>query len=179
MSYDTGTASDARMRERGWLRAALVISLMVNLLVLGMIASSVLASRSEAEWRSSSHHAKLGLRIFSKNLPADRRDFIGRAIDAARENLRPLREDVRALRKEAGEVLGAEPFDKERLKAEMVRLVEAEARLRTEVVKAFSDIVAQLTPEERRAYREWRQRQTPPLFGGSEEGHDRERGESR
>jgi uncharacterized membrane protein len=169
MTHNTGTAANAGRSSNWWLRAALLVSLMVNLVVLGAIAGTVWASRSDAEWRSSSQHAKLGLRIFSKNLPPARREFVVASIEKARQSLRPLREEVRQLRKDAGEALGAEPFDKERLKAEMVRLVEGEARLRSEVVKAFSEIVAQLTPEERRAYREWRQQQSPPLFGGSDE----------
>lgn len=165
------TTPEGRASSRRWLGMALVVSLMVNMVVVGAIAGTVWSPANEAEWRSpsTSQHAKLGLRIYANNLPPDRREVVLQSIQATRERLAPLREEVYRLRREAGGVLGSEPFDKERLKSEMVRLVEAEAKLRAEIVKSFSDIVAKLTPEERLAYRQWRQQRQPPLFGGTEE----------
>ena len=136
----------------GWgVRGALIASLMLNLLMLGVFAGTVWATRSEQE----TGKGRLGLLEFIETLPADRRDAIRSFIDAERPRLRPLRQEVHQARTHAASVLDADPLDKDKLAAAMQRLSELEHAFHSAINGIFIEAAARMTAEERRTYQAW------------------------
>jgi uncharacterized membrane protein len=147
-------AHDGRPLAQGasWnVRGALIASLMLNLLLLGVFAGTVWATRTE-EYAGK---GRLGLLEFIETLPADRRDAIRGFIDTQRPRLRPLRQEVQAERTQAAGVLDADPLDKDKLATAMQRLSEAEHAFHSAINGVFIEAAARMTTEERRTYQAW------------------------
>ncbi|MEQ1718515.1 MAG: periplasmic heavy metal sensor [Hyphomicrobium sp.] len=144
------TVEAAAPRRPRWLYGVLIASLGINLLVAGGAAS--------AFWRHRHGGHERGLMSFVRELPAERRPPIEEYIRSEREKLKPMREAIRAGWTETNTVLGEEPFDKEKLKASMGRVIDAETRMRTAISEALVETAAKLTPPERQAMKAWRER---------------------
>lgn len=140
-----------------WAMIVLIVSLALNLLVLGLVAG--------AFWRFHFwHRPGLSANVlgYVTTLPPERRkELWGRSRDARKE-IRPLRKEVRDARDEVFTALGADPFDKERLVAAQARLLKADMQARGAAQKLFAEIAADMTPEERRAFLKWREGRRPP-----------------
>jgi uncharacterized membrane protein len=136
-----------------WLKIALVVSLAVNLLILGTVGGSLWASRHApaATGRGSGPHL-LG---FTRTLDGERRFQIWKVTRNELRALRPLRRDVRRARSEARAALVAQPFDEDKFAAAQARVLEAEIGARREAQKLFISIAAVLTPQERAAFTKW------------------------
>jgi uncharacterized membrane protein len=132
-------------------RGALIASLMLNLLMLGVFAGTVWATRTEQD----TGKGRLGLLEFIETLPADRRDAIRGFIDTERPRLRPLRQEVHQARAHAASVLDANPLDKDKLAAAMQRLSEQEHAFHSAINGIFIEAAARMTAEERRTYQAW------------------------
>lgn len=146
----------------GWskrrLRTALLCSLAVNLLGVGLIAGAIIAGP---------HHGgrgEFGLKGFSHTLPKDRGDVLRQSFEQQRPKFRELREAARTARREATGVLVAEPYDKAKLSASIAKIDEAESKLRVLVSDYFIDTAEKLTPEERAQLAEWWKKRQPRLF---------------
>jgi uncharacterized membrane protein len=138
-----------------WVRIALIASLAANVLVLGVFAGSA--------WRirhAMAHSGAIGVNLagYASTLPAERRAMLRRHFAERREVLRPLREGVRAARRDFETELVADPFDKAKLQAAHQRFVEAESKLRLAGGQVIADMAASMTAEERRGFTKWRGR---------------------
>jgi uncharacterized membrane protein len=156
MTTENGGAARGRSR---WLYGGLVASLAVNLLFVGGFGA--------AAWHHRHGHRgdDAGLMGFTRELPADRQKVLRDDIAAARQTIRPLRVAAREAWDQANAVLTAEPFDKDKYKAAMDKLTEAEGRFKSAISAALADTAAKLTPEERRGLQSWRERRRPHILG--------------
>jgi uncharacterized membrane protein len=139
-------------RAPRWLWIALIASLALNFLVLGVVARSM--------W----HHpppggdriATIGLVGYVRSLPAERREELRRIMEQERPRLRPLRQELRQLRGELMEILRTDPLDKVRLTAAQTRILDSEIEMRRIINQTVATVAERMTPEERRALASWR-----------------------
>lgn len=151
MSNETeNVTSSPPARKPRWLYGALIASLGLNLLVLGGAAG--------AFWKHRHGHHERGLMSFVRDLPPDRQGPLRDLITSERAKLKPIRDDIRKAWSDSNEVLGTEPFDKDKMKAAMAHVGEEEARLRSAISDAIVEAASQLTPEERQIFKAWRER---------------------
>jgi uncharacterized membrane protein len=140
-------------RTPRWLLAILVISLLVNGLIVGAIASRWWAFASATPWPGSSVNAHLV--GYAVTLPGERRREIWRSTEALRAEMRPIRKVMQDARDDVRAVLVANPFDPQRFEVAQKRLFEAEQTTRLATLKLIQAIAQQLTPQERAAFAEW------------------------
>lgn len=140
-------------RPRRWLWIALLASLAINLMVLGVVAGAGLSWRYAAAAHGGFGPSLLG---FVRQLPAERRTVIRRLTSAQREQVAPLRREARLARKEAARALLAEPFDKEAFRLANNRVNAVEARIRDSGVDLIIEVAAAMTAAERREFLSWR-----------------------
>jgi len=136
-----------------WLLAVLVISLLLNGLVVGAVASRWQAMHAGPPVLGSSSNAQLF--GFAVTLPDNRRREIWNSVEADREAMRSLRQVVHAARDEVRSSLLAEPFDATRYAAAQKRLFDSEQQLRLRALDVIQAIAQQLTPGERAAFARW------------------------
>ena len=156
---------ESNVRPPGRWRWALIASLALNLLLVGLIAGGV--------WRARHHGfpglgGDFGLMGFVRELPYDHQPAIREHLQTERKNLRPLRGDVREAWSAANGLLTAEPFDKEKFKAAMAKSRELTAKFEEAVSGILAETAAKLTPDERKSLQAWRDRHKPKLFGHHE-----------
>lgn len=148
--------------ESGWskrrLRTALLASLAVNLLGVGLVAGAMLAGPPQMS------RSEFGLKGFSQTLPKDRGDILRESFAAHRPQIRELREAARTARLEATDVLVAEPYDKAKLRTSLTRIDDAESKLRALVSDFFINAAEKLTPQERQKLADWWKKRQPKLF---------------
>lgn len=140
-------------RTPKWLLAILVVSLLLNGLVLGAVASRWQALHATVPPLGSSTNAQIF--GFAVTLAPDRRREVWGAIETDRAAIRPLREAVYAARDETRKALLSEPFDTERYATAQKRLFDAEQQVRARAIHVIEAIAKQLTPNERAAFARW------------------------
>lgn len=140
-------------RAPKWLLAVLIVSLLINGLIIGAVASRWKALHAEVPSLGSSTNAQLF--GFAVTLPPERRREVWAAVEADRATVRPLRQAVHAARDEARKTLLAEPFDQARYAAAQKQLFEAEQNMRMRALDVIQAIALQLTPKERAAVAHW------------------------
>ena len=157
---DAGTPGPERTRRAPrWLLVALVVSLALNLIVVGSVAGAVWRFRKPPQWASAVTPNLLG---YASTLPAQRRKQLWDTTAEERRHIRPFRREVRAAREETIKALTAEPFEKQLFLAAQSRQAEAENRARQAVQDLYVKIAEGLTPEERRAFPRWREDRRHP-----------------
>jgi len=149
----TGTASPPAPR---WMVIALFTSLALNLVIAGATVGFV--------WRHSGGvsdaqvaHLPPNLLSYASTLPAARQKELSERTEAQRQNVRPLRRQLREAREEAVAALVAEPFDRARFQATQAALLVADQRARDAVHQLYTEIAANMTSEERGGFAAWRQ----------------------
>lgn len=149
-----GNGAAERTRPR-WMFYLLLASLALNLLFV--------AGAATAAWRFHHHGGKHGgphgggLKGFVRQLPDDRRRELGADMKAARESLRPTRDEIRSAWNKVNVVIGTDPFDRAAAEAAIAELTAAEARFKSGLSKVLLDTAAKLTSEERKMYQAWRE----------------------
>jgi hypothetical protein len=133
----------------------LLISVAVNLLVLGAIGAALVGARHGVGPLGGPLIGNPNLVGFLRTLPADRREDIWRRIAAERTALFPMRKQMRKARDDMHLALTRDPFDKDRFAAALKAYDDTEAHLRRTALPLISSIAQQLTAEERRAYVQW------------------------
>jgi uncharacterized membrane protein len=150
--------------QRGsrWLMPVLIGSLALNLIVIGAAGSAFLRGHLAPS------EAHLGRRVFptvlgyAVTLPPERVRELEQLTRQEWQRVRPLRRAVVDAREEVARALSAEPFDPERFLAAQTRLAEADQASRAAAFKLHNAIAVNLTPEERRGFPRWRERQRLP-----------------
>jgi uncharacterized membrane protein len=151
LTSDGVTEGRSTGRAPRWMRITLIVSLAINLLIVGAMVGKKLTHKHRRPSFGSSRSLDLGIYSFSRSLPAERRTVIRKALRPERANLKPLRKQLKDARLEAADVLGAEPFDLEALKAVVEKITKAQANYRGAGAAMFLKTVTELTPEERLA----------------------------
>lgn len=151
---DVAGNDPTRRRVPRWVWVALIASLAINLFVVGVVA--------RAFWPHHGAPIRGGLlgqiMTYSKELPVQRRTAILKAAGAEQpfETLRPLRDEVRAARREVVRMFAAEPFDRPAFVAAEEKLQAVEGKSREAVVKIVADIAAGMSASERAGFLKWR-----------------------
>lgn len=163
MTVETPQADKPRATR---LRRVLIASLAINLLLVGAALG--------AFWRARHHGfpgfgSDLGMMGFVRQLPGDRQPAVREQLTTERQTLRPLRREVREAWNAANAELAAEPFDKDKLQAAMVKSRAAAAKFDEAISAALVSIAEKLSPEERRLLKEWRDHHRP--HGFARHGH--------
>jgi uncharacterized membrane protein len=134
LAANIGPAHGAAKRSFGsaprWVKAALLGSLAVNLLVLGLGAGALWQLRTGQMAGGGNLHSNL--MAFSQTLPANRRAELDALVGDQRQQpeLQLQRQDVRIARREVMRLFRADPLDVQVFRAAEVRAAAAEARLR-------------------------------------------------
>jgi uncharacterized membrane protein len=149
----------ARASAPRWLWIALIASLAMNCLVLGIVFRSVW--QIEGVQALGGDRVSAGLGGYVASLPPERRKVLRRIGSADRPLLRPLRLELRKLRDEVTQILETEPLDKERLAAAQARILETEVEMRKVMQRSLAELAARMTPEERRAFLRWQETHRP------------------
>jgi len=138
-----------------WMWVALILSLGLNLLVVGVVAS--------AAWHFRSHGPDFQGRLsaYLDTLPPERTSTLKRIVERHQPELRPLRQEIRQMRRDAAELFAADPLDKEALANTHARLMDAEVRIRQGYAQFMTELAEKMTAEERRGFIEWRERHRP------------------
>lgn len=132
-----------------WAKITLIVSLALNLLLVGSIAGHRLATR-HGPFASVFREADDAAR-FARRLPAERRQALRAIFEKHRDEFRPHAEAVREARKGL-EAASADPFDKVRFIAALAALQDAETKARSARRPMAAEMAAILTPEERKRF---------------------------
>lgn len=165
-------------RAPRWMVTALVGSLALNLAVVGAAVSSY--------WRHGWEPpgTRLGTFVprhelgYAASLPQHRFKEIERLTEQEWREVWPLRRALLDARAESVKALTAEPFDKQRYLAAHAKLAAADQKSREAAFKLHRAIGLLLTPEERRGFVQWRERQRPvqnPLDPPEKQGGEPQR----
>jgi uncharacterized membrane protein len=152
------TASIEGAGDRRWLVTALVLSLAVNMVLIGTAGGYLLRNSSSFAGNTVSPLAP-NLLGYANSLPETRRKALWTVTEEERATVRPLRRALREAREEFLKALVAEPFDIARFTAVQNQMLEADRKAREAVHKLYSEIATNLTPAERRGYVPWREGQ--------------------
>lgn len=138
-----------KMPKWAWVLA--VISLAVNLVVVGAAAGSLWAHRN-GYWDGPRFmhrdHA------FFQKLPEGRRDELRKLIGGMKKERRPLWKMVREARGVAADAMKAEPFDENALREALKNLSDAEINARKAGEESIVNLVKSLSAEEREWFAE-------------------------
>jgi uncharacterized membrane protein len=138
-----------------YLYPGLIASLAVNLLFVGFLVTAFWHHLHEPA--PPPPHAR-GFMGFVNQLAPDRQETIGKQVLAARESMKGLRSDVRTSWLDANALLSAEPFDKEKFLAALMKVRSAEDRFKTAIYNTVANTAGELTPDERKLLQKWREK---------------------
>lgn len=168
---DTTPASAALPPSSGrrWL---LVGSLALNLLFLGGLAALWWKGPMPGYGHPGPSQTAFGLMKFSRDLPPERRDAVRKHLKDARGDLRGMRDELLAARRNAAEVLASPDYTPEKMQAALDAIAAADQRIRDRGTGALVKAIGELTPEDRAALASlWQRRLEKP--GGRKEKPDR------
>ncbi|MGL4966684.1 MAG: periplasmic heavy metal sensor [Inquilinus sp.] len=129
------------MTARSW-RWALVASLALNLLLLGVIGTWL--------WRSDSRSGPSALAEAVATLPEPDRTTLGQLLDQRRAEGKAAWDALRQLRTAANEALSADPYDPQRAEAALTAMRDKSKELRDVVQGTVLQIMPKLPAEQRR-----------------------------
>ena len=162
---------EPKVRPSRWLYTALFASMAANLLIIGAVAGGM--------WRFRHHGmggpGDRGLMGFVRQLPTDRQAVLGTAIGVDKEKLKPFRQELQDGWLAVNAAIGAEPFDKEKLKAATAKAGEGRAHMHAAIADALVELADKLTLNERKLLQVWHEKQRHLMFGRHHHGG---RGES-
>lgn len=176
MTDNTGQkdAAGGPERSRRWLWAAFIVSLSLNMLILGAAGAMMwMHGRADAlfsEFRPARHaphgdkwrkrHASVALarpgllmaatRRLMRRLPRARRVQLRQLMRRHRGELAPLFRQLADARRAVLKVLREEPLDRAALKQALADMRAAEMKAREGLLAMMEELMAALTPRERR-----------------------------
>ena len=151
------TSAPASCRK---LRLALMASLALNVLIIGLVAGTLCFSRLGPGHDGPGPKGS-GLFGFAHTLPRERSDMIRQKLADSKPNMETLRQGIRDARLGVRTALIAEPFDQAKVNDALESVVQAEANEKRAKVAVLADTVSQLTPEERRQLHDWLEKKRP------------------
>lgn len=139
----------------------LIASLALNLLVVGLVGGAFAARHRfgpHGDFNVGRMLGDPGLRGFVRTLPKERHAILRAGGEAARQNVKPLRETALQAKLTATAAMNAEPFDTARVEKAMQNWIEAESQVRRAGIAILLQTVVQMTPDERSQFQAWRKR---------------------
>ncbi len=153
MSQPAKTVASPNGRRR-WLWTALLVSLAVNAVFVGIALRTLWHVRNYNFMSVGTIDRRLP--GFVESLPDDRRAKLrDEAFQRNREDFRPMRRALRQARTDAARAFTTDPFDRQAFAAAEARLAAAESNLRHAIRDRLGELGEQLTVEERRAFLRW------------------------
>jgi len=140
-----------RRRAPRWMWIVLMVSLALNLAVVGM------ALAAAYHWRMAHGGPGAGFSQFVDTLPDQRQSELRTLVDQ-RAAIWPLRKRAWRVRREARKVFAAEPFDLKRLQEVNAEVGAAQNRLNGARGDWFVKMATELTAVERQQYLKWRKK---------------------
>lgn len=138
-------------RMTGVLAVLLVISIAANFFTAGIFVSNFHRFHGFGPLPFDRHAVALHVRDAPKGLSAD---GISKLVDAMRANpdaVKAIREELRAARDKARDVLRQDPFDVEAFKAAQKDVAEIGMKAQMAMQDRIADVAANLSPEDRKA----------------------------
>ncbi|MDX2288529.1 MAG: periplasmic heavy metal sensor [Hyphomicrobiaceae bacterium] len=132
-----------------WMAILLALSVGLNLIVAGVMAGRLLGPP---------HHKGHGFSSYIDTLPAERRAGFTSIVSEGRQQLKQHRDRIDMESRAVISDLRAEPFDRARFVATLGRLESAHGALRQGAADLIVALAEKMTPQERLAYAEWRER---------------------
>lgn len=141
------------------LRWALIVSLALNVLIIGAVAGTLCFSR----WDGPDGPGFKGspLLSFARTLPRERADLVRQKLADAQPGMETGRKGVRDARTAVRALLPADTFDQAAFNAALESLVQAETNVARSKKALFGDVVKELTPEERKQLHDWLEKRRP------------------
>lgn len=134
------------------LRIGLIISLVVNVFVIGGLAgAAIMWQRVETQRPLTGIGRPARLREAAQALSPPNRRALRQAVREAAQSLRPVAEQAREARREAGRLLVQPTFDRAALEAALARARTADIAIRTRLEATVVDAASRLPVEERAA----------------------------
>lgn len=149
---DDGTVSKSRyMPAQGsrWWTALLVASLAINLLIGGAVAARFF-TREGHERLMGASYTQLIPRGFFSEIPRERRRVLLDILKQYRKDFRGDRDAFEAAAARLADALVIEPYDVEKVKLVINEFSDQAGKLAARGGDAALDILAQLSPDERR-----------------------------
>lgn len=125
-------------------RVILVVSLVVNLLLIGFVVGQVL----HHPWHE--HEGPLTVERITGALPPEVRDAVRESLRERRPQIVEKMAAVRAARADVRAAIGAEPFDPARLEAAFAAVRDRGRAVQEDVQAATVEAITKLPPETRR-----------------------------
>lgn len=139
------------MTRRNFILALLLVSVGVNLFLIGGISYRTVSIKQERDGRPLPPN--LGWLV--RDLSEERRSELDADLRASSEEVRPIRDEILAAQRRVNELLVAEPFDGAALESAFAELRAASDRYQAVTQSQTIAILEQLTQEERIAAQEF------------------------
>jgi uncharacterized membrane protein len=130
---------------------ALIVSLCLNLIFLGVIAAGVFRAAMMHPPQTMAGQGLFAPRIVMEMVPSAT-DKIQIILDAHGNKMDELRFEAQSARRDARRTFIGHNFSQASFDQSLDRVKSADGALEAEVLKIMSETVAKLTPEERRAF---------------------------
>ena len=146
---DTGSAA-ANPKTHRWLWVALIISLALNLLFIGVTVGAFLMG---GPWGPPRHRVMAAaMNEVVRSMPEERRKAARELLDRVGPEIRSLRRQVRKARRATVMAFRSDPFDEAAFKQAAGQLEKAEMNLREAKTAVALQLGEYLTAEERRQF---------------------------
>ena len=137
------------------------VSILINILLLGMIAGHYYYKWSHHPWQS-----------VKKDLSPESRNIVGRTFQSAFRDIRPLGDEARKARAELIKILSAEEFDEAAFDKTVAEIVDVRREMTAIKIQATKDAAMNLSAEERKKMAD---RMAKMVGGGHEKRVKRDR----
>ncbi len=149
------------MTARRWitvLGVALVVSLGLNLFLVGIVAGRGFGPRGDFDWQLTPAKLKLGVERVLRALPADDAKLMRSLFEAQRPDIAQRFEALQDARKAVGAALKAEPFDAAAFTAAYEAMQARSQELQAAIHGLIKAAIPQLSADGRAAVveRRWR-----------------------
>lgn len=135
-----------RRRAARWLWGLLILSLALNLLVIGVVGGSIWAVRRGGHWDAPLFMERA--HRLMRGLPHERRTAVRAVFAQYRPQLEPLRREVRQARVDLGHLL-ARDYSPQELDAALADMLAKESRAREAARPMIAAMLNALKPSER------------------------------
>ncbi|MBI1386273.1 MAG: periplasmic heavy metal sensor [Rhizobiales bacterium] len=137
-----GTPSPASPPRRRWLWVVAIVSLAINLLIVGAVAGHFVRGHGGPGGWSAMRELR--------DIPRERRDALRETFRAARQELRPMRDEIREAWRGAITRLEAANVDEAAIRAAVADATAKELAARERMLPVVVRVAGQLQPQEKR-----------------------------
>jgi uncharacterized membrane protein len=150
MTDIAAAAVSPKRRTPRWIWLLLILSLALNLLIIGIVGGSIWAVRRGGFWDAPLFLERT--HRFMQSLPADRRQQIRALFAQYQPQLDPYWREIRQARVNIGRLIERGGYTAEEFDAAMNDLLEKEAKGREAAKPMVAAMLNALKPEERRTF---------------------------